>query len=114
MAFSATCALCSVKEQYVCLHSLRIKQSCRQAKKRVNIACLEDSAAHYRGGSRLKQNIVRNNDCSPATWLKHGDHVLQEVQLLICGLYPEIRSNDINSVADPRDSFRPGIRDPTF
>ena len=69
----------------------------------VDVAVLEQGAAHRLSGSALEQHVVGHHHRSPAVDLQDRLHVLNEVELLVGG-----RSREVLPYHDERAASHPG------
>ena len=79
-----------VEEQDVGLHALGIEDASRQSQQRVNVALLQQVAAHRFAGPALEQHVVRHDDGTAAVDFEQRLDVLHEVELLVLRGRPEI------------------------
>src|SRR5258708_7019505 len=54
----------------------------------------DKATPNHRGRSGFKENIVRNDYGGAPSWLHERRYMLQEIELLVCGFYPEVGAND--------------------
>ena len=79
-----------VKEEYVRFYAWLVENARRQAQDRVQLGGLQELLANDFTGTGFEQHIVRQNHRRPAGCLQDGIDVLNEIELLVGGGYPEI------------------------
>ena len=62
----------------------------------MKIEVREKAFADSLAGATLKEHIVRKHHCGTAAILQHQHHVLEEVKLVVLGLYIEVLSVQVH------------------
>lgn len=72
----------AIKEEDIGFDTLRIKDTCWRAQQGVNITLMQQFPSDHLASSTFKEHIVRDHDCSLASYFENILHVLYEIQLL--------------------------------
>ena len=80
----------AVEEEDVGLDALGVEDAGGQAQEGVDVAALEQFAAHGFAGAAFEEDVVGDDDGGAAVDLEHVDDVLDEVELFVAGGGPEV------------------------
>ena len=72
-----------VKEEYICFHTLSIKDAGRKPQEGVNIAVVQQAFSNDFSSSAFEQNVVRKDNCSFSCSFEESFNVLEEIELLV-------------------------------
>ena len=79
-----------VEEKHVGLHARRIPDACGQAEQGMNVAFFKQILAYLLAGSALKEHVIWQNHCRLSAILQDGTDMLNKVELLVRGGFPEV------------------------